>query len=148
MFIRYEMDFDIIKEHKILFYLLFLYKIIHVAKKMWYNIDNTQFSDRGKQPMRYHLRYAAGIYWLLDTWQEGVPYKRPLVMNEVGADIWRMIEQGYSREQIVDGLCQEYQMDREVVVQDFEQFLAQLAEFGIEENGESKMAGNSGKEGV
>ena len=98
--------------------------------------------------MRYHLRYAAGQYWLLDTWQEGVPYKRPLVMNEVGADIWRMIEQGYGREQIVEGLCQEYQMDREVVVQDFEQFLAQLVEFGIEEIEESRLSGNSGKEDV
>ena len=99
--------------------------------------------------MRYHLRYAAGQYWLLDTWQEGVPYKKPLVMNEVGADIWRMIEKGYSKEQIADELCQEYQIDREVVIQDIEQFLAQLKEFGIEEDEEkSKLSGNSGKEDV
>lgn len=98
--------------------------------------------------MRYHLRYAAGQYWLLDTWQEGVPYKRPLVMNEVGADIWRMIEQGLNREQILDVLCKEYQAAREMVVQDVEQFLAQLAEFGIEENGESKLSDDSGKEGI
>ena len=83
--------------------------------------------------MRYQLRYAAGRYWLLDTWQEGVPYKRPLTMNEVGADIWRMMVQGYSREKIVDVLSREYQTSREVVEQDLAQFQAQLAEFGIVE---------------
>ena len=87
--------------------------------------------------MRYQLRYAAGQYWLLDTLQEGVPYKRPLIMNEVGADIWRMVEQGYSRTQIVDVLSREYQISDEVVEQDLAQFLAQLAEFGIEENEEN-----------
>lgn len=98
--------------------------------------------------MRYHLRYAAGQYWLLDTWQKGVPYKRPLTMNEVGADIWRMIEQGCSRVQIVDVLSREYQISREVVEQDLVQFQAQLAEFGIEENVENKLSLDSGKEGI
>lgn len=82
--------------------------------------------------MRYQLRYAAGQYWLLDTWQEGVPYRRPLIMNEVGADIWRMMQQGCSREQIVDVLSREYQIGTNVVEQDLERFQAQLTEFGIE----------------
>ena len=82
--------------------------------------------------MRYQLRYAAGTYWLLDTWQEGVPYKQPLSMNEVGARIWEMTVRGLSREQIVDSLCGEYQADRELVEPDVEQFLAQLAEYGVE----------------
>ncbi|MCH5337570.1 MAG: PqqD family protein [Acetatifactor sp.] len=82
--------------------------------------------------MRYQLRYAAGTYWLLDTWQEGVPYRKPLTMNEVGADIWQMMEQRCSREQIVDALCREYQVNREVIEQDVERFMAQLEEYGIE----------------
>ena len=98
--------------------------------------------------MRYHLRYAAGQYWLLDTWQEGVPYRSPLLMNEVGADIWRMKVQGYSREQIVDVLVREYQTDRDVVEQDLEQFQAKLAEFGIEEIEENKLSLGSGKEDI
>lgn len=98
--------------------------------------------------MRYQLRYAAGQYWLLDTWQEGVPYRRPLTMNEVGARIWRMMVQGCSREQIVDVLSREYQTSREVVEQDLVQFQAQLAEFGIEETEENKLSFGSGKEGI
>ena len=98
--------------------------------------------------MRYQLRYAAGQYWLLDTRQEGVPYKRPLTVNEVGADIWRMMEQGYSREQIVDALSREYQTSRDVVEQDLEQFQAQLAEYGIEETEEDKLPLDSRKEDI
>ncbi|MCH5342937.1 MAG: PqqD family protein [Acetatifactor sp.] len=82
--------------------------------------------------MRYQLRYAAGMYWLLDIEQEGVPYKRPLSMNEVGARIWEMTEKGFTREQIVESLCGEYQAERELVESDVERFLAQLAEYGVE----------------
>lgn len=98
--------------------------------------------------MRYQLRYVAGQYWLLDTWQEGVPYRKPFTMNEVGADIWRMMEQGCSREQIVDALSRNYQISRDVVEQDLEQFQAQLAEFGIEVTKENELSLDSGKEGI
>lgn len=82
--------------------------------------------------MRYQLRYAAGMYWLLDTWQEGVPYCAPLSMNEVGAHIWNMMLQGLDREQIVEALCKEYGAAREIVLPDVEQFQAKLTEYGIE----------------
>lgn len=82
--------------------------------------------------MRYQLRYAAGIYWLLDTCQDGVPYKKPLPMNEMGAAIWKMMLQGLGGEQIAAALCQEYRMNLEVVLHDVEQFQAQLAEYGID----------------
>ena len=98
--------------------------------------------------MRYQLRHAAGQYWLIDTWQEGVPYRRPLTMNEVGADIWQMMEQGCSQKQIVDVLSREYQTSREVVEQDLAQFQAQLVRFGIKETEENKLSLDSGKEGI
>ena len=81
--------------------------------------------------MRYQLRYAAGLYWLLDMEQPGVPYKKPLSMNEIGADIFRMMAKGLDREQIVEVLCREYQMPRSVIQADVEQFQIRLVEFGI-----------------
>ena len=82
--------------------------------------------------MRYQLRYAAGMYWLLDMEQPGVPYKKPLSMNEIGADIFRMMAKGFKREQIVEKLCREYQMSKSVIMSDVEQFQAKLAEYEIE----------------
>ena len=79
--------------------------------------------------MRYQLRYAAGLYWLLDTEQPGVPYKKPLSMNGVGADIYQMMTKGLNREQIAEALCEEYQMPRSEILQDVEQFQAQLEKY-------------------
>lgn len=83
--------------------------------------------------MRYQLRYAAGVYWLLDMEQPGVPYKAPLSMNEVGADIFRMMARGRTKEQIVEALCEEYQAPCTIIIPDVERFQAQLAEYGIDE---------------
>ena len=53
-------------------------------------------SESGKT--LYQLRYAAGIYWLLDMSQPGYPYRKPLPLNEMGASIWRMMEKGWGQE--------------------------------------------------
>ena len=83
--------------------------------------------------MRYQLRHAAGMYWLLDTWQEGMPYKAPLTMNETGADIWNMMIKGYDRDKIVELLCEGRQIDKKEVLKDVIQFQERLEEYGIGE---------------
>lgn len=83
--------------------------------------------------MRYQLRHAAGMYWLLDTWQEGMPYKAPLTMNETGADIWNMMVKGYDRDKIVELLCAGRQIDKKEVLKDVIQFQERLEEYGIRE---------------
>lgn len=82
---------------------------------------------------KYQLRYAAGLYWLIDTGQPGIPYKKPLSMNEAGAEIFHLLQAGLDREEITQALRREYQAPEEVIRADVEQFLAGLAEFGIEE---------------
>lgn len=81
--------------------------------------------------MRYQLRYAAGLYWLLDTEQPGIPYKKPLSMNRIGADILRMMSKGFDQTQIIEALCEEYRMPRSVITADVEQFQLQLSDYGI-----------------
>ena len=43
---------------------------------------------------RFQLRHAAGIYWLLDMEQEIGTYKKPLPMNEAGAEIFKLMQEG------------------------------------------------------
>ena len=80
---------------------------------------------------RYQLRYAAGEYWILDMEQEGVPYKNPLSVNEIGAAIWKMMEQGMGQEEIANSLCLEYSAEREIVLEDIGKFQKMLQEFGL-----------------
>lgn len=78
---------------------------------------------------QYQMRYAAGIYWLLDMNQDGVPYRKPLATNEVGARIWELTQQGYDDEAIVDMLSAEYQAERNMISEDIKQFRLQLQQY-------------------
>ncbi len=80
---------------------------------------------------QYRLRQAAGVYWLLDVAQPGFPYRRPLQMNEVGADIWKLLEAGCAEEDLVQKLLSEYEVDPCVLREDVEAFLQMLTQYGI-----------------
>lgn len=89
--------------------------------------------EKGEAPARrYCLRYAAGIYWLLDLSQPGVPYRKPVPMNETGAMIWTMISQGKPVSRIVSLFCEEYGVAEEEACQDVELFLETMKEQGID----------------
>lgn len=80
---------------------------------------------------RYQLRQAAGSYWILDMWQEGLAYKKPLAINEVGADIWKMLEKHKTNEEIASFLCGKYRVEPEEVMTDIVQFQEKLLEYKI-----------------
>lgn len=82
-------------------------------------------------PSKYQLRYAAGIYWLLDMEQEGIPYKKPLPLNETGARIWNMRMQGMETEEIVVAMSESHDVPAGEVRQDVQQFLEQLRRYNI-----------------
>lgn len=85
-----------------------------------------------KGTSKYVLRQAAGYYWLLDTEQSGASYRPPMPMNEVGADIWKMLDKGFGVPEIVDRISLEYDVDRADAEQDVLDFLKQLKAQNIE----------------
>lgn len=78
---------------------------------------------------QYIVKEAAGVFWLIDTAQSGVPYHEPLQINEVGADIFSMWKNNKSKEEIIDNMCVEYDAPRDMIAQDVEEFLANLEQF-------------------
>lgn len=85
---------------------------------------------------RYQLRYAAGIYWLIDMYQRGPGYRKPVAMNHSGARIWKGLAQGQTPEEIVEDLSLRYGMGPEELQVDVEAFVAQLRSQGILTEGE------------
>lgn len=79
----------------------------------------------------YQLRHAAGMYWLLDMKQEGLTYKKPLCLNEGGAYIWERIQEGMSKEQIVQHLVAEFDLFEIDARQDVDLFYGQLQQHQI-----------------
>lgn len=80
---------------------------------------------------RYQLRYAAGMYWLLDMEQDAGNYKRPMSMNEMGAEIWRLMQKNHSIDEIAVMLSKEYDADVTEIKEDIIQFHKQLNAYGV-----------------
>lgn len=80
---------------------------------------------------RYQLRQAAGMYFLIDREQPGLPYRRPMTLNEVGARIWELLSYGLDQEQVAKQLSEEYEVSPEEVSGDVELFCRQLKEQNI-----------------
>ena len=85
---------------------------------------------------KYQLRKAAGLYWLLNMEQKGMPYQKPIPLNETGAAIWRMLLDGESFEQIAQKLAKEYETSVDEISDDMQQFIKQLESCGIFKNGD------------
>lgn len=81
---------------------------------------------------RYQLRHAAGMYWLLDMQQPGVPYKKPIAINEMGAQIWKLMQEEKEDEAIAKTLSASYGVSQEVILEDVKGFRKQLKDAGIE----------------
>ncbi len=75
---------------------------------------------------RYQLRRAAGVCVLLDMEQVGMPYRKPIVLNEMGADIWEALMAGQTVAQIGQHMAEQYEVPAEEAARDVASFVQQL----------------------
>jgi len=75
---------------------------------------------------RYQLRKAAGVCWLLDLEQQVGAYKKPMVMNSVGARIWELLSSGKTENEAAEALAEEYGEEKEEISKDVAAFIKQL----------------------
>lgn len=86
---------------------------------------------QGNKMSEYQLRRAAGKYWLLYMEQKGIPYERPLQLNDVGAEMWNLLKDGTTTEQMIEYLAKNYDVEKAEIRADVTAFLHQLEEYGI-----------------
>lgn len=79
---------------------------------------------------QYQLRHAAGAYWLLDM-KQGKEYKKPFMLNECGAYIYRAYDSGMSLDDIIQAFAKEYGIPFSDARGDVEQFMEALRQQGI-----------------
>ena len=84
---------------------------------------------------KYQLRYAAGLYWLLQMDQSGEDGLRPVILNECGAYIWDLSQKGNRLDQIVRQVCEKYGILEAEALADVTEFLDTLHQQGIMEQG-------------
>lgn len=75
---------------------------------------------------KYRLRRVAGMYWLIDIEQPGIPYEMPIALNQTGAMICGMLEDGAGAEEISQAMSASYGISVTEARVDLEQFVKQL----------------------
>ena len=79
------------------------------------------------------LRETAGKYIVLPLGGE-LDLGSLITLNETGAFLWRLLENGASREELVEALLEEYDVDKERAEKDLDVLLAKMNAVGVLED--------------
>ena len=77
------------------------------------------------------LREVAAEYIVIPVAGMDDKFKGIMTLNETGAFIWKQIEAGKEKNEIVATLCEEYEVDKEHAEQNVDDFCAQLEKLEI-----------------
>ena len=76
-------------------------------------------------------RQIAGETILVPVGKTVYESKGLFVLNELGSFIWDILPQVQSKEEIVDAILNEYDVDKAIAEQDTEKFLQKLTDLGV-----------------
>lgn len=78
----------------------------------------------------YVLRQLAGTWVVLPLGSASVNFNGMLKLNDSGAMLWKVLEQGGGKDALVDALTGEYNVSRQQAEADVEEFLNKLVQCG------------------
>ncbi len=74
----------------------------------------------------YLLREVAGSNIVVPVGEGAIDFSGVITLNEVGAFIWKILEKGASREDILEKMLSEYDVDKETAEKDIEEYISAL----------------------
>lgn len=80
------------------------------------------------------LRQVADTWVVLGLGDASVNLNGMLKLNETGAMLWKVLEQGGGREEMADAMTAEYAVSREQALADADEFYAALVKVGCAED--------------
>jgi len=72
------------------------------------------------------LRQVLDIYAVIGVGSEAYMPNRIMSVNETGAFLWRMLENGAEKQELIDALLREYETDPQTAEKDVNAFLNEL----------------------
>ncbi len=76
----------------------------------------------------YLLRKVMDVHVVIGVGSEAYQPNQIMSVNETGAFLWGLLEKGAEKQELVDSLTQEYDVDRETAEKDVDAFLDRLRE--------------------
>ena len=77
------------------------------------------------------LREIAGDYVIIPTGKTALTFNGLITVNEVGAELWKMLQSDVTFEELTSGILEIYDVDEETAKEDIREFLDTLEERGI-----------------
>ena len=72
------------------------------------------------------LRQVAGNYIVIAVGDEAVDFNGMITINETGAFLWSILAHGATKEEMLEKLMSEYEVDEETAKKDITDFLIKL----------------------
>ena len=82
----------------------------------------------------YIIREVAGSNIVVPVGDEQMSFGGIMTLNAVGAFVWKKLENGATKEELVDALLAEYEVDRQTASADIDRYIAKLREKNIIED--------------
>lgn len=79
----------------------------------------------------YLLREVAGSNIVVPVGSGMMDFSGVITLNEVGAFIWKILEKGADKEDIVNKMLEEYDVEKAVVEQDVDEYIDRLKGAGL-----------------
>ena len=81
------------------------------------------------------LREVAGEIIAIPVGKTALKFNGMICLNEVSAEIWKGLQEEKSKEEILERILQEFDVSREEAAADLEEFLQQLRQNNLLEEG-------------
>ena len=82
------------------------------------------------------LREIAGDYVIIPTGKTALTFNGLITVNEVGAELWKMLQSDVTFEDLTQGILDIYDVDEETAKEDIREFLDTLEKGGVLEKEE------------
>lgn len=84
-----------------------------------------------KVQKEFVLREIAGDYVIIPTGKTVLTFNGLITVNEVGADLWKMLQTEVTFDELLNGILETYEVDEETAREDIQEFLDTLIEGGV-----------------
>ena len=74
----------------------------------------------------FMLREVAGSYVVVAVGKRSEQFNGMVNLNETGAFLWKLVEQGASRDELLNSLLEAYEVEREKAEKDVDKFISVL----------------------
>lgn len=77
------------------------------------------------------LREIAGEYIIIPTGRTALEFNGLITVNEVGMELWKMLQENVTFDDLLNGILEEYDVDENAAREDIQEFLDRLVKGGI-----------------